>query len=272
MTVHSIELSDPHRHRALTREFLSKENRGAFKATNAYSKKLWMAELLELFRRDGACLPQWDGTICAMVTLTHEQWATGDNNIQFNLTAAKKKVRAALAGTDFIACFEPALYTNEEFKGGDGKLLSFHCHALVWAARRSDLDFLRKSIKGRFTPMLGNKAGVHISQRKARRDVAQTIIYMSKMPCCGYKTIAGQGGKKLQQKTSRVSYGSRSKLFHAMAKYSVFNLWLAGGRGVGPLREARNKLKKGYKPKVLPCGGFRVSTFSRDGGLADRHR
>lgn len=266
VTVYSIERSDPERHRALVREFLGKENRGAFKATNAFSKKLWMLELLELFRRHGPCLPHWDEGICALVTLTHDEWATGDDNIQFNLTAAKKKVRAALAGTNFIACFEPALYTNEPYGGCSGKLVSFHCHALVWVSRKSELDFLRKCIKGRFRPILGNKAGVHISARKSRRDVAQTIIYMSKMPFCGYRTIVGQGGKRLQQKTPRVSYRSRSKLFHAMSKYSVFNLWLAGGRGVEPLREARNKLKSQYKPKSLPFAGYRFSAFSRDAG------
>jgi hypothetical protein len=263
VTVHSIERSDPERCRALVREFLSEENRGAFKATNVYSKRIWMAQLLQLFDRNGPCIPDWDSTVCALVTLTDEQWTTGDENIQFDLTAAKQKVRRALIGTNFIACFEPALYTNEKCGPDGGKLISFHCHALVWVARKSDLDFLRKCITGRFKPILGNKAGVHISARKTRRDVGQTIIYMSKMPCCGYKTIVGQGGKKLQQKTSRVSNRSRGNLFHAMKEYSIFDLWLSGGEGVRPLREAKGKARERHKPKKLAFGGFRISRFLR---------
>ncbi len=263
VTVHSIEKSDPDRQRSLVREFLSNENRGAFKATNIFSKRLWLAELLDLFRRNGRCLPQWDQNVCALVTLTHDEWATSDDNIQFNLTAAKKKVRKALMGTNFIACFEPALYINEQYNNGNGKLISFHCHALVWVARKSDLDYLRKCIKGYFRSSLGEKAGVHISRRKSRRDVGQTIIYMSKLPCCGYKTVAGQGDKELQKKTTRVSLKSRSKLFHAMTKYTIFQLWLSGGEGANPLRDAKNKLRKTYKPKKFISSGYEVSRFRR---------
>ena len=86
-----------------------------------------------------------------MVTFIDLSWAFPIDNIKFDLDAAKQKVRNALTGLSFIACFEAACYTNEEWEtdGVSGKLVSFHCHALVWATNRSQLVRRRAKINPR---------------------------------------------------------------------------------------------------------------------------
>jgi hypothetical protein len=84
-----------------------------------------------------------------LITFTHKEWACADNNIQFNIGRAKQMVRNALMGTDFIGCFEAAVYNNEEREtdGVVGKLISFHCHAISWASSYSLLSRLRSRFK-----------------------------------------------------------------------------------------------------------------------------
>ena len=130
-TIHAVELyhrsiSGPRNHI----EFLSRKNRGAFKLTNPFSKRIWLRELLSAFLSDpkrpetkhekeygrvGMMTGLKRGLVaCALVTFTDENWACPDTAIEFDLNRAKQKVRNALNGLSFVAAFEAAHYVNEE--------------------------------------------------------------------------------------------------------------------------------------------------------------
>lgn len=263
VVVHSLEVYDSESRGQIVHDFLSRRNRGAFNLTNPHSKRLWLPELLKSFlywrrKRYGR---SWqsdleDGQVaCALVTLTHQDWACADTNIQFDLQRAKQKVRNALAGTNFIACFEAAPYKNETWvtDGEIGKLICFHCHAIAWPKRWSDLDRLREYIKPRFTPILGNPSGIRIDRLKAEDDLQRALRYMTKMPFLGYGTITNGQGKKTQR-SSKITFHSRRQLFHALKQHSLFDFWLGGGEGTHILREPRNRLKKKYKPATRSFG------------------
>jgi hypothetical protein len=270
--VHSVKLYAEDDYQGLIKEFLSHTNRGAFKLTNPHSKKLWLPELIQSFLRTRRVEHghSWKKALqerrvaCAVVTLTHKDWACSDTNIQFDLKRAKQKVRNALVGTDFLASFEAAPYKNEEWKtdGKVGKLICFHCHAVAWSGSRSGLDRLRSRIKGRFEPILGNKSGARFDALKTENDLTKTIRYMTKMPFLGYRTVTNGKGKKTQR-SSNITFKSRWHLFNALKQYDLFEFWLAGGEGVNTLREARNRLKKKYKPHAFSARRPRFQRFSR---------
>jgi hypothetical protein len=112
--------------------------------------------------------------VCALVTFTDESWACPDTHIEFDLSRAKQKVRNALGGLSFVAAFEAAYYVNEKWEkaGKEGNLVSFHCHAVVWATHYSQLSRCRKRIKPRFRPILGNN-GVRFDALKKKRGRLQ---------------------------------------------------------------------------------------------------
>jgi hypothetical protein len=168
-TIHAVELYEhPYEVRQVIQEFLSRKSLGDFKATNPFAKRVWLKELLialyghecnrpsrAQYKQEGERSPlknpvqYWyeDGerryplmaalkaglVACALVTFIDESWACPDTKIEFDLKRAKQKVRNALSGLSFIAAFETAYYVNEEWEkaGSRGKLVSFHCHAVV---------------------------------------------------------------------------------------------------------------------------------------------
>jgi hypothetical protein len=259
--VHSLELyENPEDLRRVIQEYLSFKNRGAFKATNPYSKRLWLAEILQSFLaiKRGEAGDSWSealekGTVaCALVTFTHEDWACADTNIQFDLSKAKTMVRNALVGTDFLARFEAAVYKNEEWETGGvtGKLVCFHCHGIVWASSRSVLDRLRTRINPRFAPILSSKAGIRFDSLNTEKDLVAALAYIGKMTTLGKRTVKKANGKTIQ-KPAKISFKSQHHLFNALKKHDLFKFWLSGGEGVRAIREARTKLK-GYKPRRVP--------------------
>jgi hypothetical protein len=183
------------------------------------------------------------GVVCAFVTFTDEAWVCPDTAIEFDLNRAKQKVRNALKDFSFIAAFEAAYYINEEWKknGEKGKVVSFHCHAVVWATHWSQLARRRKKIKPRFRPILGCKTGVRFDALKKADDVCKVVRYAAKMPFYGYRTVAHDGGKKTQ-KSANLSYIQRYRLFKALQQYDLLDFWLAGGEGTMIMSSARHKL------------------------------
>jgi hypothetical protein len=196
-TIHAVELYEcPYQVQEVIQEFLDRKSLGDFKATNPFAKRIWLKELLIAFydhpcsrkrrgredRRERFPLmrrarnpykdkeyryPLMAGlkegrVVCALVTFTDESWACPDTHIEFDLKRAKQKVRNALSGLSFVAAFEAAYYVNEKWEkaGKEGNLVSFHCHAVVWATHYSQLSRRRKRIKPRFRAILGNKSGV----------------------------------------------------------------------------------------------------------------
>jgi hypothetical protein len=263
-TIHAIELYEhPQQVRRVIQEFLSRKNRGAFKLTNPFSKMIWLRELLialydndQWWRKNGAKrqigeedrVPLMAGlkrgcVVCALVTFTDENWACPDTAIEFDLNRAKQKVRNALNGLSYVAAFEAAHYINEDWEknGQRGKLVSFHCHAVVWATHWSQLARRRKRIKPRFQPILGNKTGVRFDALRKVDDVCKAIRYQAKMPARGYRTVAQASGKKIQT-SAKLSYKSRYRLFNALQQYDLLDFWLAGGEGKWILSSARHKL------------------------------
>jgi hypothetical protein len=259
-TIHAVELyEDPHEVEHVIQEFLSGRNKGAFKLTNPFSKRIWLRELLIAFygrkesqaqswHDDGDRVPLMVGlkggrVVCALVTFTDESWACPDTAIKFDLAQAKQKVRNALNGLSFVAAFEAAHYVNEEWEknGKRGKLVSFHCHAVVWATHQSQLARRRFRIKPRFRPILGNKTGVRFDVLKKADDLCKAIRYQAKMPARGYRTVAQASGKKTQT-SAKLSYLARYRLFTALAEYDLLDFWLAGGEGKWIFRTARKSL------------------------------
>ena len=167
--IHAVELYDDYdQARPTIQEFLSRKNRWAFKATNPFSKKIWFHTLIKSYLNSNLRDMRKDkeseeGYRCAMLTFTHRDWVCTDADIQFDLEKAKQKVRNALPGLTFIACFDVAYYTNEKWKkdGKIGNLVSFHCHALVWVHSSYKFRQIRMMAKRRFKPIPGNEAGIH---------------------------------------------------------------------------------------------------------------
>jgi len=208
---------------------------------------------------------------CALVTFTDENWACPDTAIEFDLNRAKQKVRNALKGLSYVAAFEAAHYTNEEWEknGKRGKLVSFHCHAVVWATHKSQLARRRFRIKPRFRPILGNKTGVRFDVLKKADDLCRAIRYQAKMPARGYRTVAQASGKKTQT-SAKLSYLARYRLFTALAQYDLLDFWLAGGEGKWIFHSARKNLaehRQRQRERGLMVGhpGFRIPQPSADG-------
>jgi hypothetical protein len=206
--------------------------------------------------------PKYDIT-CALVTFTHQNWACPDTKLEFDLGRAKQKVRNALSGLSFIAAFEAAYYVNEEWEkdGKRGKLVSFHCHAVVWATNRAQMSRRRTRIKPRFQPILGNKSGVRFDALKKAEDVCKALRYQAKMPARGYRTVSRGWGKKTQR-SAKLSYLSRYRLFSALQQYDLLDFWLAGGEGAQILREARTKLHQHRERKRLGRGSESLLRYS----------
>jgi hypothetical protein len=290
-TIHAVELYEhPYEGKEVIQDFLSRKSLGDFKATNPFSKRIWLKELLIAFydhpcsrKRRGredrgerrfplmrrARTPYKDeetriplmaglkegGVVCAFVTFTDENWACPDTHIEFDLNRAKQKIRNALSGLSFVAAFEAAYYVNEKWEkaGKEGNLVSFHCHAVVWATHYSQLSRRRKRIKPRFRAILGNKSGVRFDALKKAEDVGKALRYQAKMPARGYRTVSRGWGKKTQT-SAKLSYLARYRLFTALQQYDLLDFWLAGGEGAQILREARTKLNEHRERKRLGPG------------------
>jgi hypothetical protein len=291
-TIHAVKLY--HRQsqvREIILKFLSHKNRAAFKLTNPFSKRIWLRELLialygndQWWKKSRAKCQKDDedrlplmaglksgGVVCALVTFTDESWACPDTAIEFDLKRAKQKVRNALNGLSYVAAFEAAYYVNEEWEknGKRGKLVSFHCHAVVWATNWSQLARRRFRIKPRFRPILGNKTGVRFDVLKKADDVCKAIRYQAKMPARGYRTIAHASGKKTQT-SAKLSYLARYRLFTALAQYDLLDFWLGGGEGKCIFHSARKSLaehRQRQREQGLGVGhpGSRIPRPSADG-------
>jgi len=237
--IHAVELYDSYdQARGRIREFLSRKSQWDFKATNPHSKRIWFEGLIDSYLnsnlRDMRPEGEQEGDPkfkCGMITFTHSDWVCTDVDFKFDLEKAKQKVRNALSGMTFIACFEAAYYVNEKVTkdGMTGSLVSFHCHAIVWTSSTFKLKRARMLSKSRFKPILGCKSAVRLDVIKSAEDVCGTIRYMTKMPFYGYRTVVENG--KTKQKKAHLSDRQKYKLINAMGAYDLLDLWLAGGQG-----------------------------------------
>lgn len=273
--IHSIEISDndPREKEALIEQFLSRETRGSFKATNPYSKQIFLpllmeklleaigpprpSESLEIKPGEFTTIPmemllRAQNTVFVHVTFTDQAWSTCDRNIQFDLAKAKQRIRNALGGTNFLGRFEAAIYNNvnHTHHGVEGKLVLFHCHVLAWANNISKLRRVREHMHHRFTPPSGSKTSVKM-QKVPREEVPAVVGYISKLPNLGYRKVEVESGTT--QVKARLRPSSHYRFFKAMTDYSMFDFWLTSGEGREPLRSARHlaKLAASYGPRIL---------------------
>lgn len=233
-------------------EFMSKKSRGAFRATNPFSKQLWLKALVDSFITKQARtrrkrrrpimllinLPN-DDTTCSLVTFTHRDWVFADTNIEFALKAAKQKVRNVLKGLSHISAFDVAYYTNEQWRTGNqlGHLVSFHCHSLVWFRNESHLSRVRIEAKKQFVPVLGNESGARFDLLESTSDALNVLRYQAKMPIYGKKT--SKNGPKTKQFPSYIKHKRRHLLLRYLSQYTTFDFWFGSGDGAEILREAR---------------------------------
>lgn len=245
-TVHALEVHQPEERDELVKKFLSKRATDEFCLANPHSKRLFLGELLQSMLRHAPRLGRRDPShddlreACALVTIVHRDWARADCDAEFDIKTAKRKIRNALAGTGFIARFEAEMYKNEfwERSGRRGKLISFHCHAIVWSSSRSGLRRLQRKIQGRFTPILSKKRGVHMKDIDDQSELAASLVYISKLPSKGKRTVPN--GSRKTQAPCRISLRTRLHLFNEMKKHKIFDYWLAGGAGARILSEAKS--------------------------------
>lgn len=256
--IHAVEQYDsPRQGQVRINEFLSRESQWDFKATNPYSNQIWFEGLINSYLNSNLIDMRPEGQRygesfykCAMITFTHRDWVCTDVDIKFDLAKAKRMVRKALPGLTYIACFEIAYYTNEEWEkdGKVGNLVSFHCHAIVWALSSYKIKQARMKAKGRFQPILGNNSGMRVDTLKSAEDVCNVIRYQTKMPFYGYKTVIV--GAKRRQKKSRLSNLQNYRLLKALGTYEVLDLWFAGGKGAQLMANARSDIAKLPRKKL----------------------
>lgn len=263
VTLHAVEVSneDDDRKAELIDQFLSYTNRHDFKATNPFSKQMFLPALLDALLKDQERLGRRtlgrehaegyepDDVVFALVTFSDAGWTCSDRNIDFDLAQAKQKVRNALGGLNFLGRFEAAHYVNEYHvvDGVKGNLILFHCHALVWSSSHSKLKRMRQRVHGRFRPVAWSKTGMRL-QKVSADDVPRVVGYIAKMDTLGYRRLSH--GDRNRQDHAAIRPGSRYRFFSHMRQYSLFDFWLAGGEGKVPLRKARKKLLSSAKPAL----------------------
>ena len=175
--VRGVELGSVEDSEELIEQFLAPEAAGRFRATNPYSKEVHLTTLMQILvhqfnrrlNRGNRGNPDREirGTAFAFITFTDRAWATSDKDIQFDLRIAKRRVRNALRGLEYVARFEAAYYVNEPHSQGgkEGKLVLFHCHALVWSSSASKIRRARDKFGHRFVPPVHGNAGIETATR-----------------------------------------------------------------------------------------------------------
>lgn len=260
VVIHAIErYEDEECARKTIRKFLSTNTSQNFRSTNPASRVVWMQTLLETFlaghstvggslnKKPWSIALESGEIICAWMTFTNLHWSTAHTNIQFDLERAKQKIRNCLGGLNFLASFEAAVINNEymETGGTRGKVVSFHCHAIVWATNMSQLKRRREKVVGRFKPLFGARSSIRIDRLKKEADLHRTLRYQGKMPVLGYRTIPSKrGGKNFAP--AKLSGRTHYRLFEAFKHVGLFDLWLGGGEGAKILSEAKQKLDLHY--------------------------
>ncbi|MEW6450055.1 MAG: hypothetical protein AB1490_05365 [Pseudomonadota bacterium] len=248
VTVHAIRRFESEESaQELIYRFLNEECRGTFNLANPSSKRLLLRELLPALLSHLVDDTKAESlrVTCAMATFLHDDWNFPEGGIEFDIGKAKKLIRNALAGFDFIARFEAVTYQNEYWQRGalKGPLVCFHCHCIIWtSASYSKLERLRKSLKHRFPRPLSREDGPHFARIKSPEGLGIILGYISKMPARGKRTDTTLKEYKVQR--SRViSKRSYYELFKELRKHDMYTFWLSGGEGAKILRETRSRLR-----------------------------
>jgi hypothetical protein len=217
-------------------KYLSQEKLAEFNLVNPYARKVFRKYLLmELADVEGWQFPS--GGAIMLANFADHAWACCDRACKFDFDKAKQKIRNALSGMDYIAAFEAGVYPHTQWTtdGITGCLVSFHCHAVVWSTSKSVLRRHQKKIAARFKPVHEDDKKLPVlNNLKTMKDLLKAIRYFTKMTLEGYRRKSSG-----TQEHVPLDAGHHYRLFKFLRERSLFDAWLAGGKGTEVLRHAK---------------------------------
>jgi hypothetical protein len=219
--------------------YLSQEKLAEFNLVNPYARKVFREHLL----MEVADVEEWrfaGGGAIMLATFADRAWACCDRALNFDFDKTKQKIRNALSGMDYIAVIEAAVYPHTKWTtdGITGCLVSFHCHAVVWSTSKSVLRRHQAKIADRFEPVHEDDKKLPVlNNLKTMKDLLKVIRYLTKMILEGYRRKVLKG--KVGQVHTDLNAGQHYRLFKFLRGRSLFDAWLAGGKGAEVLRHAK---------------------------------
>ena len=217
-------------------KYLSQEKLAEFNLVNPYARKVFREYLLmEVADVEGWQFPS--GGAIMLATFADRAWACCDRALNFDFDKTKQKIRNALSGMDYIAAIEAGVYPHTQWTtdGITGCLVSFHCHAVVWSTSKSVLRRHQAKIAARFKPVHeDDKKLPFLNNLKTLKDVLTVIRYLTKMTLEGYRRKSSG-----TQEHVPLDAGHHYRLFKFLRGRSLFDAWLAGGKGTEVLRRAK---------------------------------
>ncbi len=228
----------------IIQRYLSEQCQAELNLTNTYARRIFRAALLTVARDVERHLFGKDVTVM-WASIASRDWACCDRNIDFSYERAKRKLRNAFAGKNFIGVIEPGYYPDERWKSGDkvGSLISFHAHIVVWDTSRSKLQRHQRDIGLRFWPVQeGDRKTGRLCHVKTLADLWGILRYSTKMPFQGYDRQVNEDGS-IVQKPSELALIHHYRLFRFSCMHTVWDAWLAGGEGAQVLRDVRKEVR-----------------------------
>jgi len=215
--------------------YLSQEKLAEFNLVNPYARKLFRKALLtEVADVEGGQFAT--GGAIMLANFVDHAWACCDRALNFDFDKTKQKIRNALSGMDYIAAIEAGVYPHTQWTtdGITGCLVSFHCHAVVWSTSKSKLRRHKAKIAARFEPVHEDDKKPPVNNLKTIKDVLKALRYLTKMTLEGYRRKPSG-----TQEHVPLDAGHHYRLFKFLRGRSLFDAWLAGGKGTEVLRRAK---------------------------------
>jgi hypothetical protein len=230
-------------------------------AVNPFSRRIWgeaASNAISGFFCDGG-----DGTVhnqdIYFVSLMDLGCARSlkDHLTDGDLAVIKQRLRYGLRGLSYIGMIEPAYYVNLQagtrFHGI--RCLFWHLHALVWGTSKKELKkrFRKLAKAGRYASIADGLKATHSRRIKQGRLPAH-VAYLIKSPSKAYRVsvrdradrrgqpVTDSDGvvlKQFKQGKAKLRHGELITIFHAMKHLYLDQLAVAGGEGVGLLKEAK---------------------------------
>ncbi|MGZ4987726.1 MAG: hypothetical protein ACXWBP_06790 [Limisphaerales bacterium] len=236
---HQPELADK-----IIQRYLSRERRAEFNLTNTYARRIFRHELVRAVLAPETN-PFQAGPAVMWAGITHRPWACCDLEINFSYQDAKRKIRNALKGMNFIGVIEPGYYPNVEWDNGwrVGCLVSFHAHIVVWDTSISKLRRRQRKIEALFLPVTpDDRRATKFYELTILQKVLKVLRYSTKMSFEGYdKQFKANSVKQSHTDLQPLHH---YRLFRFMRKHTLWDAWLAGGEGAELLRSVRKAALK----------------------------
>jgi hypothetical protein len=270
------------------RELPKFKNGFSLLAVNSFSRRIWAeavsGEISGFFCDDGdGAAHNQDIHFVSLMDITCAR-SPQDRLTDTDLAVIKQRLRYGLRGSSYIGMVEPAYYVN--LQAGTryhGKRCMFwHLHALVWATSRKKLRRrFRNLVKdGRYTSIAEGLKATHSREIKQGRLPAH-VAYLVKSPSKAYRVsvrdredsrgrpVTDSDGvvlRQFKQGKAKLRHGEQITIFHAMKHLYLDQLAVAGGAGVGLLKEAKRAALTGNGISLLLNDSRRIP------GPVDRRR